>query len=190
MKFSTSGKYLAAACTLESGKTVVKIFDCEDGVVVIIVRGHHDLVHDICWSKDDRFFVTAGSDGAVRIWHLNDRELENSDRFNYHDNDRLFFVVELHHPSFVYGAQIAPFTDDQYLFVATICYDGKVRVWLVNANIDYLEETYAECQLEMDINDKPNRILGTKKSVYEYEENLEDDTLRLIMNPQDQTNDF
>ena len=37
----------------------------------------------------------------------------------------------------------------------------------------------------MSINDKAQFTLGTKKSIYEYEENLEDETLRLIMNPQD-----
>lgn len=59
---------------------------------------------------------------------------------------------------------------------------------MVHANAEYLEDTYASCQVEWDINAKAERELGTKKSVYEYEENLEDDTLRLIMNPQDNSN--
>jgi hypothetical protein len=36
----------------------------------------------------------------------------------------------------------------------------------------------------MSINDSPKVTMGTKKSVYDHEENLEDDMLRLIMNPQ------
>ena len=36
---------------------------------------------------------------------------------------------------------------------------------------------------EMSINDAAQFTLGTKKSIYEYDENLEDETLRLIMNP-------
>ena len=37
----------------------------------------------------------------------------------------------------------------------------------------------------MTINDRATIVLGSKKSVYEMDENLEDETLRLIMNPQD-----
>lgn len=36
----------------------------------------------------------------------------------------------------------------------------------------------------MSINDKPKFVMGTKKTVYELDENLEDDDLRIIMNPQ------
>lgn len=35
----------------------------------------------------------------------------------------------------------------------------------------------------MTINDQANIVLGSKKSIYELDENLEDETLRLIMNP-------
>lgn len=37
----------------------------------------------------------------------------------------------------------------------------------------------------ISINDKAAFTFGTKKTIYEHEENLEDETLRLIMNPQD-----
>ena len=47
IKFSNSGKYLAAACTTVSSKTLIKIFDVENGDLRIVLRGHHDLVHDL-----------------------------------------------------------------------------------------------------------------------------------------------
>ena len=40
----------------------------------------------------------------------------------------------------------------------------------------------------MSICDQPNTIIDSKKSVYVLEDNLEDETLRLIMNPQDHIN--
>ena len=47
VKFSNKGKYLAAACTMNTSKTIIKIFDVENGELKIVMRGHHDLVHDI-----------------------------------------------------------------------------------------------------------------------------------------------
>ena len=47
IKFSNRGKYLAAACTMPSSKTVIKIFDVEYGELKIVLRGHHDLIHDL-----------------------------------------------------------------------------------------------------------------------------------------------
>jgi len=184
IKFSNSGKYLAASCTLANGKTVIKIYDVEDGFLQIILRGHNDLVYDICWSWDDRYLVTASADGLVRVWNMEDKETENSDRLNYMENDRLFFICELIHPSFVYGARIHPMRDDSYLYLASICFDQNVRIWKVN--LDDFENPYFKMVFEMSINDKAEHTLGTKKtSTYEFDEDLEDETLRLIMNPQD-----
>lgn len=81
------------------------------------------MVHDICWSKDDRFLVTASADGSVKIWNMMDKETEHSDRLNPMDNDHLFRITELYHPSFVYGAKIHPYKDEDELFIATICFD-------------------------------------------------------------------
>lgn len=47
IKFSTRGKYLAIACTMATSKTIIKIYDVEIGELKIVLRGHHDLVHDI-----------------------------------------------------------------------------------------------------------------------------------------------
>lgn len=85
LKFSNAGKYLAVACTLENNKTIVKIFDCEKEKdhLQIILRGHNDLIHDICWSKNDNFLVTASADGSVRVWNMKEKETDSSDRLNY-----------------------------------------------------------------------------------------------------------
>ena len=47
IKFGNKGKYLAAACTQASSKTLIKVFDIENGELKIVMRGHHDLVHEI-----------------------------------------------------------------------------------------------------------------------------------------------
>jgi len=47
IKFSNKGKYLAAACTMMTSKTLIKIFDIENGELKIVLRGHHDLIHDL-----------------------------------------------------------------------------------------------------------------------------------------------
>ena len=123
IKFCYSGKYLAASCTLANNKTVIKIFDVEDGNLQIVLSGHNDLIHDLCWSKDDRFLISASADGSVKVWNMMDKETEHSDRLNPQDNDHLFAITELYHPSFVYGAKIHPYKDEDELFIATICFD-------------------------------------------------------------------
>lgn len=47
IKFSNKGKYLAASCTMATSKTLIKIFDIENGELKIVLRGHHDLIHDL-----------------------------------------------------------------------------------------------------------------------------------------------
>jgi WD40 repeat protein len=104
------------------------------------------------WSFDDRFLVTASADGSVKIWNLSDKETENSDRFNYQDNDRLFFITEIYHPSFVYGVKLHPkIREEGYLYIATICYDQKVRIWEVT--VDDLDYPSHSLKVELSIND-------------------------------------
>lgn len=180
LKFCHSGKYLAAACTLANGKTIIKIFHTEEGYLAYALRGHNDLVHDICWSADDRYLVTASADGACRVWTIDSDGIGAADRLNYQGNDEHFFVCELYHPSFVYGAKLHPSRHEGILTIATVCFDNKVRVWTVNTDQNDVGYMLAA---EERINDPPNFTLGTKKSIYEHEEDLEDETLRLIMNP-------
>jgi len=40
---------------------------------------------------------------------LNDKETTNQfDALNYHDNAEMFLIVEMWHPTFVYGAKFHP----------------------------------------------------------------------------------
>lgn len=88
------------------------------------------------------------------------------------------------HPSYVYGVVFYPdeaFEKEERLVFCTVCYDQKVRVWVVQLNGD---GTYAgqKCELELSIMEKPVQGIGIKKSIYEQEE-LEDETLQLIIHP-------
>ncbi len=47
--FSTNGQYLAAACTQENSKTIIKIFDLEYLKQTYIFFGHKNIIHDLQW---------------------------------------------------------------------------------------------------------------------------------------------
>jgi hypothetical protein len=48
LQFSHSGRLLAVACTTQhSSKTLIKIYDIEMGELRVVLRGHHDLIHDL-----------------------------------------------------------------------------------------------------------------------------------------------
>lgn len=104
IKFSNKGKYLAAACTMATSKTIIKIFDVENGELKIVLRGHHDLIHDLVWSLDDNFLISASADCSVKAWNLTNKEIDYADKLNYTENDSMYFMTQLLHPSYVYGA--------------------------------------------------------------------------------------
>jgi WD40 repeat protein len=87
LKFSNKGKYIAVACTKESSKTIIKIFDVETGELKIVLRGHHDLIHDFTWSWDDNYLLSSSADCSVKAYNLRYKEAENSDKLNYTEND-------------------------------------------------------------------------------------------------------
>ena len=96
LEFSTRGKYIAVACTTsQKSKTLIKIFDItKDERPLVILRGHFDLIHDMNWSKDDKFLVSASADGSVKVWDLSDLETTNENqRMNYTDNDNIFMLT-------------------------------------------------------------------------------------------------
>ena len=77
------------ACTLArpGARTIIKIGDVETGRIDIILRGHHDLIHDLHWSEDDNFLVSASSDGSAKVWDLSEKETDYADKLNYTEND-------------------------------------------------------------------------------------------------------
>lgn len=107
LEFSNKGRFLAVACTMQSSWTIVKIFDIEseNADLKVVTSGHHDLIHDMHWSSDDNFLVTASGDGSAKVWKLHDKDKEVSDNLNYTENDIKFLLCKpLMHPSFVYAA--------------------------------------------------------------------------------------
>lgn len=126
---------MAVACTTsQKSKTIIKIFDVTAGEQPkLILRGHYDLIHDMDWSQDDNYLVTASADGSAKVWDLRKKDTANDkERLNYTENDSIFFLQQLMHPSYVYGAKFFPDEqNNQQLIVATICFDQKVRLWTV-----------------------------------------------------------
>jgi WD40 repeat protein len=124
------------ACTMANSKTVIKIADVELGAIKIVLRGHHDLIHDLSWSDDDNYLVSASADGSCKVWDLTQKETDYADKLNYTENDAMFFICQLLHSSYVYAARILPGTSSlsQNIIVATACFDGKVRLWSVSTD--------------------------------------------------------
>jgi WD40 repeat protein len=77
---------------MSSGKTLIKIYDVEMGTLKAVLRGHHDLIHDICWSKNDKYLVSASADGSAKVWDMQIIETDYADKLNYTENDEKFFV--------------------------------------------------------------------------------------------------
>lgn len=103
----------------------------KDEKAKVILRGHHDLIHDMNWSKDDKYLVTASADGSAKVWDLTNKEQANEKEcLNFTENDNIFFLIQLMHPTFVYGAKFYPDElDSSHLIIATVCFDQKVRIW-------------------------------------------------------------
>lgn len=106
----------------------------------MVLRGHHDLIHDMHWSQGDDYLVSASADGSAKVWNLTNKGENDSDAKNYAENDVTYFVEQLLHPSFVYAAKIHPeeiggdadkTIPPEALIVATACFDQKIRIWKV-----------------------------------------------------------
>ena len=137
IKFSNQGQYLAVACTLDLSKSIIKIFnvlhddESEQGEVAIL-SGHIDIIHDLCWSWDDKFLVSASADGSCKLWNMTNISKTHTDNCKYLVNDQRFLLEEMFHPSFVYGAKFHPCRFEGWLYIGTICFDQKVRIWGVS----------------------------------------------------------
>ncbi|XP_064412135.1 jouberin isoform X2 [Latimeria chalumnae] len=113
IRFSHDGRNLAAACADRDGHAII-LYEIPSGHCFRECSGHLNIIYDICWSKDDKNFLSASSDGTVRIWKTGSQ------------NGPAEKVLP--HPSFVYTAKYHPFA--QYL-VVTGCYDCVIRVWSI-----------------------------------------------------------
>ena len=55
---------------MATSKTLIKIYDVETGELKMVLRGHHDLIHEISWSLDDNYLITSSADCSVKVWNL------------------------------------------------------------------------------------------------------------------------
>lgn len=78
-----------------NNRTTIKIFDVEkddEQQIQAILPGHADLIHDIDWSPEGNYLVSASADTSAIIWNLNKLDAANSEMLNYAVNDKLFFL--------------------------------------------------------------------------------------------------
>ena len=67
------------------------------------------MIHDMHWSDDDNFMVSASSDSSVKLWNLTEKESDGiTDKLKYNENDERFLQASLPHASYVYSAKIMP----------------------------------------------------------------------------------
>jgi FOG: WD40 repeat len=130
LAFSPNGRYLAAACTYANSKTVIKIYNVEDGVLKYTIKAHKNIVHDIDFTPNSLYLVTCSSDFTAKLWKLPYPEL--NDEIEEDDSEKYMHVCTLLHPSYVYGAKFFIDEDESRLIIATACFDTKVRFWRVD----------------------------------------------------------
>ncbi|XP_077632179.1 jouberin isoform X4 [Crocuta crocuta] len=118
LAFSHNGRVLAAACASRDGYPII-LYEIPSGRFMRELCGHLNIIYDLCWSHDDRYILTASSDGTARIWK---NEVNNTNTFRV-----------LPHPSFVYTAKFHPAAKE---LVVTGCYDSVIRVWKVDMKAD------------------------------------------------------
>lgn len=76
---------------MQKSETIIKIFNVEVGAIKIVLRGHRDLIHDLSWSADDNYLVSASADGSAKVWDLTKKDIEYADKLNYTENDSEYF---------------------------------------------------------------------------------------------------
>ncbi|XP_014636739.1 PREDICTED: jouberin isoform X3 [Ceratotherium simum simum] len=118
LAFSHNGRIIAAACASRDGYPII-LYEIPSGRFMRELCGHLNIIYDLCWSKDDRYVLTASSDGTARIWK---NEINNTNTFRV-----------LPHPSFVYTAKFHPAVKE---LVVTGCYDSVIRIWKVDMRED------------------------------------------------------
>lgn len=67
----------------------------EAGEIKCVLRGHHDLIHDLQWSRNDDYLMSASADCSLKLWNLSslkDSVDSYTDKFNYTENDTKYFV--------------------------------------------------------------------------------------------------
>ncbi len=131
IKFSEDGRYLACACSEISSLTSIKIYSMEDGNLKYHLKGHLNLIHDLVWAKNSQILFSASADGSLSIWTIPKEESNSSENLDFMDNDRIFKIHTITHPSYVYSIAIYPQDDKEIYILVTACFDGFIRVYIL-----------------------------------------------------------
>ena len=135
-EYSPNGKFLAASCTELNSLTSIKIFNVEEGKLSFHLKGHINLIHSFSWTLDNTILISSGSDNNVIIWQIPQDDSNNTDNYDYMDNEKIFKLSNIIHPSYVYTTSILPEDSKDMIILATGCFDGVVRIYSINFVIE------------------------------------------------------
>lgn len=95
----------------------ISIYNVSTGIIEKTLVGHSGLIYSLDWNEQDTLLLSASSDATVRIW-------------DFHQGNNLTILP---HPSYVYTATFDPLpSSNEFMLVATGCYDGMLRIWSVS----------------------------------------------------------
>ena len=109
-------KYSPQSDKLASGghDRMIRVWS-QDGELLIEIKGHHDSVKSLCWSKDAAYIFSGSMDDTIRKWQLID--------------GKEVFVLRGHtHPV----TSICVSLDECHLVSASL--DCSVRIWDLKTN--------------------------------------------------------
>ena len=152
-EFSNNGKYIAAACTEMNSETHIKIYNVEEGKLRYIFKGHHNIIHHFTWSSDDLILISASADNIVTLWRIPKHETSEKDNLNPMENLLKFKIYDILHPAYVYSTDIFPRSTKETMILATACFDGVVRIYIIKFNYDEQNSryNYQKCSLFFEI---------------------------------------
>ena len=152
-EFSHNGKYIAAACTEMNSETHIKIFNVEEGKLRYIFKGHHNIIHHFTWSFDDLILISSSADNIITLWRIPRHETSEKDNLNPMENLLKFKMYDIHHPAYVYSTDIYPGSSKETMILATACFDGLVRIYIIKLNYDHqnVKYNFQKCTLFFEI---------------------------------------
>ena len=162
VKFSNKGKYLAAACSESDKKCLLKIYNVETGEIVGIIGQHQGVMHELKWSVTDDLLISVSNDSIAKVWLAGDLENTISSAGDYAENERKCLLGTLQHPSYVYSVEFLPEFANKLRInpvIATACFDGKVRVWVVTIDEENGKKMQAFCAAELSVNQAEHDII-------------------------------
>ena len=136
LAFSPSGHYFAISIEriIEVWRTPkVPGVSTEDGLEFSpfvrhrVYAGHHDAIRSLQWSRDSRFFLSAGKDLIARVWSLNPEEVFSP-------------TILAGHKESVLGAW---FSNNQET-IFTVSQDGAVFTWKYTQNCIISDDVKAD----------------------------------------------